>query len=209
VTPAVTLHLVGRPVLSASRTFPAIPAIAAAINAIAAIALAMLIAPGVSLTYGPDNAAYVATHLAVWRSGWALWIAAAVSLLAFFVWWADRAGWPITARAAVAIAALGVVADVSAEARLIAWTPDLDVGAALRQSGVVANACYSIAGAMLMLVSPELPRGLALWGWAVWALGIALSIAAVISNDLASQALTAAIFALFVPWLLVAGRRLA
>lgn len=211
VTLAVTLRGVRTAPRSAGRTVAKIRsfwAVAAATNAVAAIALATVLAPGVSLAYGPDNAAYIATHLGVWRVGWALWIAAALSLLAFFGWWAARVGWPVLARVALAIGALGVVADVAAEARLIAWSADLDVGGALRQSGVIANACYSIAGALLMLVTPGWPRSIAWWGWAVWILGAGLSVAAAVSSDIGSQVLTGAIFVLFVPWLIIAGRRL-
>jgi hypothetical protein len=193
---------------SARRTLAPVPIVAAAANGAAALALATVLAPGVSLSYGPDHAAYVASHLGLWRAGWALWIVAALSLLAFFGWWAARAGWTTVARIAVVLGALGVVADITAEARLIAWTTDLDVSGALRQSGVVANTCYSVAGAMLMLATPGWPRLLAWWGWAVWLLGLGLSVAAATSSDLGSQVLTAAIFALFVPWLVATGRRL-
>jgi len=150
---------VGRPDGSAPGTVPAVPpiwAVTAAVNAAAAIALATVLAPGVSLTYGPDNAAYVGAHLLLWRAGWALWITAAVSLLAFFVWWAARAGWTGVARVAVAIATVGVVADVTAEARLFAWSADVDVGAALRQSGVVANASTPERAAAISDVEAEL-----------------------------------------------------
>ena len=214
VTPSVTLREVRRPGGSARRTVPAIPpippiwAIAAAVNAFAAIALATVLAPGVSLAYGPANATYVAAHLELWRAGWALWILAAISLFAFFGWWAARAGRTGVARIAVAIAALGVVADVTAEAQLIAWSADIDVSAALRQSGVIANACYSLAGALLMVATRGLPRLLALWGWTVWALGAGLSIAAATSSDIGSEVLTAALFVLFIPWLIAVGRRL-
>ena len=210
MTFAVTLTLrgVGIPDSRARRTVAAVPAVAAALNGVAAVALATVLAPGVSLTYGPNNAAYIATHVGLWRAGWALWIAAAISLLAFFGWWAARAGWPRLARVAFAIAAFGVAADVTAEARLIAWSADLDVSGALRQSGVVANACYSVAGALLMRVTPALPRQVAWWGWAVWILGAGLSVAVALSSDRGSEVLTAAIFVLLVPWLLAAGRRL-
>lgn len=191
---------------SARRTLAAVPIVAAAANGVAAIALATVLSPGVSLSYGPANTAYIAANLGVWRAGWALWIVAALSLLAFFGWWAARVGWSATARIAVIVGALGVVADVTAEARLIAWSADLDVRAALRQSGVVANACYSIAGVLLMLATPRWPRLLAASGWAVWVLGFGLSISAAISSDIGAQVLTAAIFILFVPWLVVAGR---
>ena len=191
---------------SAGRTLAAVPRVAAAANGAAAIALATVLAPGVSLAYGPGNAGYIATHLVAWRAGWTLWILAALSLLAFFGWWAGRAGWTGMARVAVVVGALGVIADVTAEARLIAWSGDLDVSAALRQSGVVANACYSIAGALLMVATRGWPRLLATSGWAVWILGVGLSVAAAMSSDIGSQVLTAAIFVLFVPWLVAAGR---
>ena len=208
MTVAVTITLRGMR-RSAARTLAAVPIAAAATNGVAAIALATVLAPGVSLSYGPDNATYVAAHLGVWRAGWALWIVAALALLAFFAWWATRAGSPHArwiARIAVAVGALGVGADLMAEARLIAWSADLDVSGALRQSGVVANACYSLAGALLMHATPGWPRSLAVWGWAVWILGIGLTLAAATSSDVGSQVLTTAIFVLFVPWLVVAGR---
>ena len=193
---------------SAPRTLASIPVAAAAVNGAAALALVTVLAPGVSLSYGPGNAAYIAAHLGAWRAGWVLWIAAALTLLAFFGWWALRADRPGIARLAVAIGALGVAADVAAEARLIAWSPDLDVAGALRQSGVVANACYSVAGLLLMRATGGWPRSERWWGWAVWTLGIGLSVAAALSSDTGSQVLTAAIFVLLVPWLAVVGRRL-
>ena len=204
----LTLRRVGISYGGARRTVGVVPAVAAALNGAAAVALATVLAPGISLTYGPDNAAYIATHLGPWRAGWALWIAAALSLLVFFGWWAARVGWPAVARAAFAVAAIGVAADVTAEARLIAWSADLDVSGALRQSGVVANACYSVAGALLMLALPVWPRLVRWWGWAVWILGAGLSVAVALSSDRGSEVLTAAIFVLFVPWRIAAGRRL-
>ena len=191
---------------SARRTLAAVPLVAAVANGLAAIALATVLAPGTSLAYSSGNAAYVASHLFDWRAGWALWILAALTLLAFFGWWGARAGWPRAARIAVVVGAIGVVADVTAEARLVAWSAELDVAGALRQSGIVANTCYSLAGGLLMLATPRWPRHLLVWGWTVWGLGIGLSVAAAISSDLGSQVLTAALFVLFVPWLVAAGR---
>jgi len=183
----------------------------AAVNGAAALALATVLAPGVSLAPTATQAGYVADHLVAWRLGWSLWIAAALSLIAFFWWWGSRLGWPALARLAVAVAAIGVIADVTAESTLIAWSPGqpFDVGGPLRLSGVVANGLYSVAGAMLTLRSPGLPRWLARWSWAIWVLGFGLALAAIAGSDEASRLFTAALFALFVPWLVVFGRRLA
>jgi hypothetical protein len=170
-----------------------------------------VLAPGVSLAPGAAGEAYVAGHLVAWRAGWALWIAAALSLLAFFRWWAARIGWSPVARLAIALAVAGVLFDIAAEARLIGWSPGqpFDVDSALRQSGVAANGLYSVAGLLLVSRTRGLSAPLAVWSWAVWLAGIALAIAAARSNDDASRLFTAVLFALFVPWLVVFGRRLA
>jgi hypothetical protein len=183
----------------------------AAVNGAAALALATVLAPGVSLAPTPAQATFVADHLIAWRLGWSLWIAAALSLIAFFWWWGSRLGWPGLARLAVVLAAIGLSADVLAESTLIAWSPGqpFDAGGPLRLSGIVANGLYSVAGAMLTLRSPALPRWLAQWSWAVWVLGFGLALAAIAGSDEASRLFTAALFVLFIPWLVVFGRRLA
>lgn len=189
----------------------AVPYACAVLNALAALVLATVLAPGVSLAPTAAHAGYVADHLIAWRLGWALWIAAALSLLAFFRWWAARIGWSPVARAAIVLAAVGVLADIGAEARLIAWSPGqaFDIDGALRLSGVVANGWYSVAGLLLTSRTRGLPPPLAAWSWTVWLLGIGLAAAAAVSSDDASRFLTAALFVLFVPWLVVFGRRLA
>jgi hypothetical protein len=188
-----------------------VPYVCAIVNGLAAVALATVLAPGVSLAPTPAAAPYVAEHLTSWRVGWGLWIAAALSLLAFFWWWGSRLGWPALARIAIALAAVGVIADLGAETTLIAWSPDhpFNIGGPLRLSGVVANGLYSVAGAILTLRTAALPRWLAQWSWTVWALGLGLAIAAFAGSDEASRLFTAALFALFIPWLVVFGRRLA
>ena len=183
----------------------------AAVNAAAALALATVLAPGVSLMPTHAHAAYVAEHLVPWRLGWGLWIAAALSLLAFFRWWAARIGWSLFTRVAIVLAVVGVLADIGAESRLIAWSPGqpFELDGALRLSGLVANGLYSVAGLLLTSRSRGLPRWLVAWSWLVWLLGIGLAGAAAVSSDDASRVLTAALFILFLPWLVVIGRRLA
>ena len=185
--------------------------VCAAVNALAAIALATVLAPGVSLAPTASQPSYVADHLAAWRLGWGLWIAAALSLLAFFRWWASRIGWSPIARAAILVAVAGVLADVIAEGRLIAWSPGqpFDVDGALRLSGIGANGSYSLAGAMLTSRTRGLPAWLAQWSWTVWVLGIALAVAVAAGSDTWARLLTAGLFALLLPWLAVFGRRLA
>jgi hypothetical protein len=197
--------------------------VCAAINGLAALALATVLAPGVSLAPAPAaqgtaqlaplvaQARYVSDHLVLWRLGWAVWILAALALLLFFGWWASRIGWSPATRLAIVLAAAGVVADVAAESRLIAWSPGqrFDLAGALQLSGVVANGAYSVAGLLLTSRTAALPRWLGTWSWTVWLLGVGLAVAAALSSDDASRLLTAALFVLFVPWLVVFGRRIA
>ena len=188
----------------------AVPLACAVVNAAAALALATVLAPGASLAPTAAHASYVSEHLLVWRLGWGLWIAAALSLLAFFRWWGSRIGWSPVTRLAVLLALVGVLADVGAESRLIGWSPGqpFDIDGALRLSGVVANGCYSIAGLLLTSRTRDLPRWLSAWSWAVWIVGIGLAVAAASSSDDLSRLLAAALFVIFIPWLVVFGRRL-
>jgi len=60
------------------------PFACAALNALSALALALILRPGTEV--GGDavaRAAYIQEHANVWRAGWGLWIAAALSLCAF------------------------------------------------------------------------------------------------------------------------------
>jgi hypothetical protein len=193
------------------RPIPLVAYICAGVNGLAALALATVLAPGVSLAPTPAHAGYVADHLLAWRIGWGLWIAAALSLLAFFRWWASRIGWSPVTRAAILFAVAGVLADVAAESRLIAWSAGqpFDLDGPLRLSGVWANGLYSVAGVLLASRTRGLPAWLAAWTWSVWLLGLGLAAVAAGSNDGVSRVLTAVLFGLFLPWLVVIGRRLA
>src|SRR5256885_14334137 len=84
-----------------------VPLVCAAVNGAAALALATVLAPGALLAPSAAGAAYVAEHLAAWRAGWGLWIAPALSLLAFFGWGAGRIGWAAAPPPAVAPAGGG------------------------------------------------------------------------------------------------------
>ena len=187
----------------------ALPAyLCAAANLCAVLALATVLAPGTTLTDEPTRAAYVREHLALWRGGWLFWVAAAVSLLTFYRWWSGRvrAGF-----VALGIALAGFAADVFAESFLIVVVPERPdlARASFLLTGGVANGCYTIAGALLSLRTPRLRGRLAVWTAAVWLAGGALSALAFLEVPLGVAIATAALFALFLPWLVVMGRRLA
>lgn len=199
----------GTPVTARLRALA--PYACAAVNAAAALALATVLAPGASNAPAEANAAYVAGHVAVWRAGWLLWIAAAISLLAFFAWWASRLERSVLLWSALGIACAGLAVDLVAESLLVSWSPERyrDVApTAFRLTGIGANGLYSVAGLILAARTRRLPRWLAEWSWIVWLLGIALAAAVALGSDVGTRLLTATLFALLVPWLVLFGRRM-
>jgi hypothetical protein len=187
------------------------PYACAILNAAAAIALATVLAPGATNAPTAINAAYVRAHIEVWRAGWLLWTAAAISLVAFFAWWAARLDRSVVAAVALGIAFAGLAVDVVAESALAWWAPEhyLETAPlAFRLTGIGANGLYSVAGSILLTRTRGLPRWLAQWSWVVWLLGLGLAVAVAIGSDTAARLLTVALFALLVPWLVVFGRRI-
>jgi len=180
----------------------------AAANLAAAVALATVLAPGTPLVDEPARAAYVRENVTLWRAGWSLWILAAISLLVFYRWWGVRIG---AGPGPLALAVAGFAADVTAESLLIAVAPDRPeiARASFALTGGVANGLYTLAGALLTLRTPKLRGTFAAWTWAVWGSGAALSAAALVEAPVVIAAATAALFALFVPWCVALGRRLA
>jgi hypothetical protein len=207
--PFVLILSEGTPIAARARALA--PYACALVNAAAAIALATALAPGSTNPPIEANAAYVRAHIEAWRAGWLLWIGAGISLVAFFAWWAARLRRSLVNWLALAVACAGLGCDLLADSLLLSWSPERfgDVApTAFRLGGIGANGLYSVAGLILMTRTPRLPRWLAQWSWTVWLLGLGLSVAVAIGSDIAARLLTAALFALLVPWLVVFGRRI-
>ena len=179
-----------------------------------------MLAPGTPLAAEPAREAYVRENVAVWRAGWSLWIVAAISLLVFYRWWAARVsggGVPLAGTRVggggvpLALAVLGFAADITAESVLIVLAPDRPglARASFALTGGAANGLYTLAGALLTLRTPGMRGAFALWTWAIWGSGAVLSAAALAEVPLAVAAASAVLFALFVPWCVAMGRRLA
>jgi hypothetical protein len=160
--------------------------VCAALHAAAGLAMLLVLRGGTEAQ--PDLAArmaYVAAHAAAWRAGFAVWMAAGVSVLALYAWWAAAVPRPRLAVAAVAIAAAGLVCDLTGESLYAGWLPLLaDDAARFGQAqrigtmltSVFANGFYTIAGILLTLGTPGLPRMIRALAWVIWVAGTALSI---------------------------------
>src|SRR5438067_8072425 len=158
----------------------------AALNAAAAIAMLLALRGGTEVV--PDitqRATYIAQHLALWRIGWAMWMMAALSLLAFYAWWGAWLSSSRLAIAALIVAIAGLVCDLSAESLFIGWLPyKIETIAPLGSllTGGAANGLYTLAGAMLTLGTARLRGALLGWAWATWISGFALTACTVARN---------------------------
>lgn len=207
------------------------PYACAALNLLAAAAMALVLRPGTELTREePARLAYIASHPLLWRGGWAVWIAAALSLLAFYAWWgarlpnrrsgiagrsASRAGAagssPGRAGAAAftgavvpfALAIAGLCADLLAESLYIGWLPDhYGTVAPLARvlTGGVGNGLYTLAGILLTIGSPWLGGWPRRLAWAIWTAGLALTAFSFAGSPAGMAVSTAVLFAIFCPW---------
>jgi hypothetical protein len=179
------------------------PFACAGLNALAGVILVVGLRPGTEAGGSfAERAAYIAANPLVWRGGWLIWMAAALSLLGFYAWWGARLQRPIWALVALGLAATGLVCDLFAESLYIAWLPAnieiLQPLAALLTSGA-ANALYTAGGVVLTLMTPwrsSWMRGLA---WPAWLAGAVLTLAALVGSVAGMAAGGAALIALFCP----------
>jgi hypothetical protein len=166
------------------------------VNFAAALVMAFVLAPATPIvTDAAERNLFVQSHLLAWRLGWAVWIAAALSLLAFYAWWRGRIG---ASYVPVALAAGGLIADVTSETTLILYDPTT-APFAFVLTGVVANGLYTIGGIWLTLAM-RLNTVERIWTALMWGAGIALSLATLAGLYLLAAVATAVLFALFCPW---------
>jgi hypothetical protein len=183
-------------VIASARGLPAAPLVCAAVNFAAALVMAFVLAPATPIVAdAADRLAFVQSHLLAWRLGWAVWIAAALSLLWLYAWWRGRIG---ASYVPVALAVCGLVADVSSETMLILYDTTT-APFAFVLTGVVANGLYTVCGIWLTLAM-LLNTVERIWAALMWAAGITLSLATLTSLYLAAAVATAVLFALFCPW---------
>lgn len=185
----------------------AAPWLCAALHALAAVALVLWLRGGAETETDPARrAAYVAEHAAAWRAGWAIWMLAAGSLVAFYSWWAGRLPAGPWTLAAVGIGAAGMVCDVAGESLYAFVLPGRTADfAELQRTGSLltaglANALYTTGGVILTLRTPDLPRGIRLAMWTTWAAGAVMTASAALGAPRGLVLSSAVLFPLFVAW---------
>jgi len=202
--------LEGTPV--AARVRASAPYVCAALNVAAMVAMGAVLRFGTEIVpLVADRVSFIAEHPVLWRAGWSLWIAAALSLVAFYAWWASylpESRWTIVA---LGIAAAGLVCDLLAESFLIGWLPRDYEGVApvaTMLTGAAANGLYTLAGAALTLVTDALRGLMRATAWAVWIAGAFLTASTLAGAPLGIAISTTVVFALFCPWVVLLGRTL-
>jgi hypothetical protein len=188
------------------------PAACAAANLAAFAAMATVLRPGTEIEpFAAERVAYISQHPALWRGGWSLWIAAALSLVAFFAWWGSHLGRPAWGLLAVAIASAGLVCDLAGESLLIGWLPrdyDRIAPVATMMTGAAANGLYTVAGVVLTVATRSLSEFVRTLTWAVWLAGAAVTASTLARAPMAIAISTTALFLMFCPWVIVLARSL-
>lgn len=200
----------GTPV--AARVRSSAPYVCAALNLAAIVAMGAVLRLGTEIVPSvADRVSYISQHPMLWRAGWSLWVAAALSLVAFYAWWGSYLGDSRWALAALGVASVGLVCDLFAESLLIGWLPrDYERVAPMTTllTGAVANGLYTLAGAILTLATDTLRGWLRAMAWGVWIAGACLTASALAGMPVGIAISTTVVFGLFCPFAVLLGRAL-
>jgi hypothetical protein len=189
------------------------PWICALLNLLAAVAMLFWLRGGTEVVPSFSvRASYITEHAVLWRTGWVIWMMAAISLVAFYVWWGSWIPSSRTAIVAFLISIAGLTFDLFAEALFVGWLPErIEALGSLGTlfSGAVANGLYGIAGALLTLGTPSLGGTLRVWAWMIWITAFGLTACTLIGNVTAVAIATAILMSLLSPWVALFGWKIA
>jgi hypothetical protein len=188
------------------------PYACAALNFAAMLAMATALRPGTEIVpVVADRVSYISDHPVLWRAGWTIWIAAALSLAVFYAWWGSYlrdARWGVVA---LSIASMGLVCDLFAESLLIGWLPrdyDQIAPTTTMLTGAAANGLYTAAGVILTLATESLRGFLRTIAWLVWITGGVLTACTLAGAVTGIAIATTVLFVLFCPWVVLVGHAL-
>jgi hypothetical protein len=187
-----------------SRLRTSAPYFCAALNLVAALAMPLVLLPGTEAVRDPTaRLGYITAHPVLWRTGWGIWMIAALSLLGFYSWWAARIRSRSFGIAALSLAIAGMGGDLLAESLYFGWLPaDYDRIATLARllTGAWGNTLYTLCGILLTLGSPWLRGPARACAWLIWAAGLALGGFSLTGNATGMAVSMAVLFILFCPW---------
>lgn len=165
---------------------------------VAGLSLALVLERGLETTPEiQDRFAFLVNQWALWTLGWLTWTVAAISILYFFLAFADSHY--IRSRLPVYLTIIAIAPDLVAQAIEIGVLPSLAVDAfsrngvpelflalhrvAVMLSGCLANGLYSVSAASLAWMARHAyPAWITALGIAVGVFGLALSVAALLDS---------------------------
>ena len=192
----------------------------------ACLAMVFVLRPG--LLIEPDihvRMRYMLDHKNIWLVSWLLWMASALGLLLFCFYLLDFLPNSKIKFYALAVIAIGIAPDITAEFIFAVILPWLAANAsnadelvlkintehfraleyfATQLTGGFGNGAYNLGGIMLNILAfknKKLPRWLLWLGIPSWALGLALSAATIAGQALWMLVFTAASLALSLIWM--------
>lgn len=193
-------------------------AVVIAIIAVACLVMALFLRHGLPAgTTLAERMAFVSAHPITWPLAWLPWMASAVGLLLFCSWLRRYAPRSFLRFFGVALVAIGVVPDITAELYYATVLPRLTDSAAAERfydfeliatllTGFAANGAYCLGGLMLNLAlfrNRRFPRLVAWAGLPAWILGLGLSVAVVYGEMQAAMVLTGASMTLSLVWMTI------
>lgn len=188
----------------------AAPWAAAVVHTAAAFAMAFVIAPYFEKDpLGRERFVWFQGVEPRWAASWGLWMLGALTLIAFYGWWGSFLPSSRASRAAFALACIGATFDLGCEAVLAFGTSEVPrhwPHALGLITTIFANGLYCVAGVVLTLATPTLPRWLRAWTWALWLTGFAMTAAGLADSLAAIKVTTALLTVLLCPWFLAMGR---
>jgi hypothetical protein len=166
--------------------------------------------------------AWILTHTPLWIATWLVWALASISLVALTLVWTQqllRLGMPRRwTFLGGGLVALGLPFDLVGESFNIGWATRpqslADFAVAVRAyqlvSVAVANGLYCLGGLALSILSWRagwLRGPMAGAGFLLWSIGLLLTLAAILENDVAMTVTGAAVMALYIPFAAWLGMR--
>jgi hypothetical protein len=174
----------------------------AALNAGAALAMVLFLAPG--LMPSSQRLDFIREYSTPWRAAWGLWIVTALSLAVFYAALRGATGGP---RAAVWIAVAGLVPDIGAEVIYIAAYPTLTVAALPRFDRLCALLSATLGNGAYTVVWHVLSRGMPFraLAWPGIAAGYGMALAGILYWPPGLIAATAVAIPSFTLWCVLVG----
>jgi hypothetical protein len=191
----------------------------AVVHLLALIATALLLQGG--LLSEPEAAArlrYIGDQWGAWFAGWGLWMLSALTLVAFYAWWASRLRQSSLVTWAVVLGAMGMACDLGGEFLAVFVTGDLALAAVESAtfsmppsfltlerantifSPLLANSLYTVAGIMLMCQTESLPQAIRTLMKVTWVAGGVMTVAAIFNYGPGLVISTLFLFPTLIAW---------